>query len=968
MPSSGIADFIADLKASSAFRDLIVHHEHISGSPGSVARTAEPWPEPIRKLLTRLGIGELYTHQATALDAVRAGRHTVVSTPTASGKSLIYVLPMLERFLAGSRGKTLYISPLKALARDQHKALTRLFAELDADSVPRSAVYDGDTPKKERTRIRKNPPEMLLTNPEMLHLGVLPQHGIWPDFLANLEYVVIDEVHTCRGITGSNMAWVFRRLRRVCRAYGADPTFVLCSATVGNPAELSHNLTGLEAEAVTKSGAPQGPKHFLFLNPVLSSAAANALQLMQAALIRGLKTIVYCQSRKMTELISMWTKQRMANYAPYITAYRSGFLPEERRKIESELAEGNLLAVISTSALELGIDIGELDLCLLVGYPGSVMATWQRGGRVGRKQQESAVVLLGQEDSLDQYFMHNPGEFFRQEPEKAVLNPDNPVVARNHLLCAAADMPLQRGDAISGSGQRRALLERLVEEGRLLPGADGSTLFPRDPEIQQKVSLRGSDANLQIMDRGKQKAIGDIDRYRACRETHPGAVYLHRGTSYVIENIDFEQGAVLAKQAKVSYFTRVRSEKETEILSLTRRKVLGDVEVCLGRLRVTERFTGYEKRQVKGQRLISVLPLDLPPFIFETEGLWIRLPHRIQHDVEADRLHFMGGIHALEHLVIGIMPLFVLADRNDLGGISYPLHPQLDAPAIFVFDSHSGGVGLTAEAFSHPVGLLRASRRALTSCGCSHGCPFCIQSPKCGSGNRPLDKRAVKAILELMLPQDSEREPPDADPSPESAGFALAPGDETEPHDTSEGQESGLRYAVLDLETKLSAQEVGGWNKAHRMGVSCAVLFDSETREYTAYMEHELPEMAQVMRSVDMVVGFNLIGFDYRVLSGYKDLDYSPPATLDLLREIKAVLGYRLSLNNLVQNTLGVSKSGNGMEALEWWRNGETDKLVEYCREDVRLTHALYLFGRQEGFVVFANKAGKQVTLQVSWP
>jgi DEAD/DEAH box helicase domain-containing protein len=968
MPSSGIADFIADLKASSAFRDLIAHHEHIPGSPGAVAEPAEPWPAPIRKLLTRLGIDELYSHQATALDAVRAGRHTVVATPTASGKSLIYVLPVLERFLADSGGRTLYISPLKALARDQHKALSRLFAELDAVSRPRSAVYDGDTPKKERTRIRKSPPEMLLTNPEMLHLGFLPQHGMWPDFLANLDYVVIDEVHTCRGITGSNMAWVFRRLRRVCRAYGADPTFVLCSATVGNPAELSRNLTGLEVEAVTESGAPRGPKHFLFLNPVLSSAAANALQLLQAALIRGLKTIVYCQSRKMTELISMWTRQRLANYAPYITAYRSGFLPEERRKIESDLAEGNLLAVISTSALELGIDIGELDLCLLVGYPGSVMATWQRGGRVGRKQQESAVVLLGQEDSLDQYFMHNPGEFFRQEPEKAVLNPDNPVVARNHLLCAAADMPLRRGEPVFGDGELRALLERLVQEGRLLPGADGSAFFPRDPDIQQKVSLRGSDASLQIMDRGKQKAIGDIDRYRACRETHPGAVYLHRGTSYVIEAIDFEQGAVLAKQAKVNYFTRVRSEKETEILGLTRRKVLGDVEVCLGRLRVTERFTGYEKRQVKGQRLISVLPLDLPPFIFETEGLWIRLPRRIQHEVEADRLHFMGGIHALEHLVIGIMPLYVLADRNDLGGISYPLHPQLDAPAIFVFDSHSGGVGLTAEAFSHPVGLLRASKRALSSCGCSHGCPFCIQSPKCGSGNRPLDKRAVRTILELMLPGDRDSEPPDADPSPESAGFMLAPGDEAEPEDAVKGQESGLRYAVLDLETKLSAQEVGGWNKAHRMGVSCAVLFDSKTQEYTAYTERELPEMARVMQSVDLVVGFNLIGFDYRVLSGYKDIDFFPPATLDLLREIKAVLGYRLSLDNLVQNTLGVSKSGSGMEALEWWRNGETDKLVEYCREDVRLTHALYLFGRQEGFVVFANKAGKQVTLQVSWP
>jgi DEAD/DEAH box helicase domain-containing protein len=966
MASRGIADYIADLKASSRFRDLIVHHEHIPGTPGETARPAVPWPAPVRALLTRMGIEELYSHQAEALDGVRAGKHTVISTPTASGKSLIYVLPMLERLLSGTGSKTLYISPLKALARDQHKTLRHIFAELEADTAPWAAVYDGDTPKKERSRIRKTSPDMLLTNPEMLHLGILPGHHMWSDFLAHLDFVIIDEVHTYRGITGSNMAWVFRRLRRVCRAYGANPTFVLCSATVGNPAELSANLTGLKARSIAESGAPRGPKHFLFLNPALSGAAANALQLLQAALIRGLRTIVYCQSRKMTELISMWTKQRMANYAPYITAYRSGFLPEERRKIEAGLAEGSLLAVISTSALELGIDIGELDLCLLVGYPGSVMTTWQRGGRVGRKQQESAVILLGQEDSLDQYFMRNPQELLRQEPEKAVLNPDNPVLARNHLLCAAADMPLSPRDPILEGEHTQDRLKQLLADGQLLPSSDGTALYPRDPDVQQKVSLRGSDQSLQIMDRDRQRPIGEIDRYRACRETHPGAVYLHRATSYVIQDIDFEQGVVLARRARVSHFTRVRSEKQTEILSLARRKLLGDVEVCLGRIRVSERFTGYEKRQVKGQKLISVLPLDLPPLIFETQGLWIRFPDRIQREVERQRLHFMGGIHALEHLVIGIMPLFVLTDRNDLGGISYPLHPQLDAPAVFVFDAHPGGVGLAAQAFSHPVGLLQKAEQTIASCGCSHGCPFCIQSPKCGSGNRPLDKRAVRTVLGLALPGDPSQEPPETEVAP-GVPLAAPPSEETTQAEPEGERDNGLRYAVLDLETRLSAQEVGGWQNAPRMGVSCAVLYDSATQEYTAYMGHEVRELLRAMQSVDLVVGFNLIGFDYRVLSGYEP-EFPTPATLDLLREIRAVLGHRLSLNNLVQNTLGVSKSGSGTDALAWWRNGDTQKLVDYCREDVRLTHALYLFGKQEGYVVYANKAGRQVTIQVSWP
>ncbi len=959
MVSSGISHFISQLKASSRFRDQVVYHRSLPGSDGIYASPSRAWPRKISSLLQDLGIRKLYSHQALALDSVREQEHTVIATPTASGKTLTYLLPVLESFLEGNGSRTLYISPLKALARDQLKALKQIVSLLDPNCRPSASVYDGDTPQRERTRIRNQMPDILLTNPEMLHLAILPHHHNWSNFLAQLDYVVIDEVHTYRGITGSNMAWVFRRLQRICAYYGSAPTFIFCSATVGNPEELAENLTGLRVSRVQENGAPYGPKHFLFLNPVLEGAATSALQLLHAALIRGLRTIVYCQSRKMTELISMWTQQRLANYAPFITAYRAGFLPEERRKIEAKLAEGELLGVISTSALELGIDIGELDLCLLVGYPGSVMATWQRGGRVGRKQQESAVLLLGQEDSLDQYFMHNPEEFFRMEPEKAVINHLNPVLARSHLQCAAADLALHREEPLVTEPDLQGHLEQMESEGLLISSAENFLYYPRNPDVAHSVPLRGGQRQLQIVDTGKGKVIGDVDSHRACRETHPGAVYLHQGRTYVIRDIDFDQATVWAQQKKVNYFTRVRTEKETRILEVNRHRNLGDVTVCLGRLRVTERFTGYEKRLVRGQRLISVIPLDLPPLVFETEGLWIQLPRRIQNRVERDKHHFMGGIHALEHLLIGIMPLLILTDRNDLGGISHPLHPQLESSAVFVFDAHPGGMGLSAQAFSQPERLLDKAKQASSACGCPHGCPFCIQSPKCGSGNRPLDKRALHTILQAMREgEGTPAQPPYIieDNSPEK---------EEEPDQKREKRET--RYGVLDLETRLTPQEVGGWHNAHLMGLSCAVLYDSTSGEYSAYWESQVEDLLAALHSLDLVVGFNLLGFDYRVLNAYNSADLTRIPTLDILREIHTRLGHRLSLKQLARATLGVSPQDNSSEAPQWFKRGETERLLRYCREDVHLTHALYLFGKQEGYLMYTNKAGKPVTLPVEW-
>ncbi len=439
-----IHDYISALKAAKAFDGQVVYHREFASSEPTFGEIRKPWPEPIGRLLGAMGVDRLYAHQVETIDRVRAGIHTVAATPTASGKTLTYALPVFEAVIEDASARALFIYPLKALAQDQLKTIRRLAAHLP-DINLRADIYDGDTSAYRRKKIRGNPPHVLMTNPEMIHLSVLPYHDRWADLLAGLRFVVVDEVHTYRGVLGSHMAQVFRRLMRMCRHYGAAPTWVFTSATVANPEELARQLTGLSVETVTKSTGGTGKRHLLLMDPADGPLAAT-VQLLKAALNRGLRTIVYTQSRKLAELLAIWAQNRSGPFADRISAYRAGFLPEERREIESKLASGELLAVITTSALELGIDIGSLDLCLLVGYPGSIVATWQRGGRVGRSGQESAVVLVAGEDALDHFFVKNPDQLVVRPPEAAVINPHNPDVMSRHLVCAAAELPLKIND------------------------------------------------------------------------------------------------------------------------------------------------------------------------------------------------------------------------------------------------------------------------------------------------------------------------------------------------------------------------------------------------------------------------------------------------------------------------------------------------------------------------------------------
>ena len=960
--SQGVGEYVAALLASERLGHLVAHHRVFPGRPAAYADPARPLPRPLAELLAGRGIRRLYAHQARAADLVRAGRHTAVATPTASGKTMTYLLPVLEELLRNPDSRAIFLYPLKALAQDQLKAIHELTAALPASARPTAAIFDGDTTAHFRRKIRDNPPQILITNPEMLHLSILPNHESWSTVLAGLTHVVADEMHTYRGVTGSHMAFVFRRLLRVCARFGSRPTFVFSSATIGNPGELATALTGLPVETVTDSGAPAGARHFLFINPE-QSAATTAVMLLSAALSRGLRTIVYTQSRKMTELISLWIAERAGPFASRVSAYRSGFLPEERRAIEAAMASGQLLGVVSTSALELGIDIGGLDLCILCGYPGSVMSAWQRGGRVGRALRESAVALVAGEDALDQYFMRHPADFFDRPPESAVINPDNPVIAARHLECAAAELPLAENEALlAGEGIRREAA-RLEARGLLLRDKDGERLFAARKRPHRDVNLRGSGGQFAIQTTDGT-VIGQIDEMRAYKETHPGAIYIHRGVSHLVEDLDIPGRLVRAAPAKVDHYTRARGQKTTEILETLGQTEVRGVPVFLGRLKVTETVTGYERRKARGGQLLSIVPLDLPPMVFETEGFWWVIPRRVQEELDKRLFHFMGAIHAMEHAMIGILPLLVLTDRNDLGGISTPLHPQVGRACVFVYDGAPGGVGLSRLAFAKAEEALSRTLAAVAGCPCETGCPSCVHSPKCGSGNRPIDKVAARFLLELLM---SGKLPEETDCRPDHAPAASNAARTTAAASATTTAARPGRFGVLDIETRRSAAEVGGWGNAHKMGVSTAVLYDSSLDDFLVYGQDELPALYDALDKLDLVVGFNIARFDYKVLAGVAPFDHRRLPTLDILEKVHARLGYRLSLDGLAKATLGTPKSASGLDALEWWKQGRLDDIIAYCKQDVAVTRDLYLFGRDNGFLLFSNKAGKTVRLPVEW-
>ncbi len=761
-----VTDFLESLEKEKRFAYQLSEHRHIPSIEPRYMKL--DLNEELRKALKGQGIERFWSHQVEAIDLIRQGENVVVMTPTASGKSLIYNIPVLESIMENSETRALYIFPLKGLEQDQMKNLNGLFHLIGIPEVRAGAprpcktpsrrsgspiqpaeVYDGDTTPYRRKKIRESVPSAIFTNPDMLHLAINPFHAKWEGFFRNLKYVVIDEIHTYRGVFGSNVAHVLRRLRRICKHWGSEPQFIACSATIANPRTLVEELAGMPFKAVMESGAPRSGKHFIFLNP-LESPYTEATWLFIKCLKAGLKTIVFTKARKITELIYRWTVDREPGLEEKISPYRAGFLPRERREIEERLFSGELLGVVSTSALELGVDIGGLDACILVGYPGSVSSAWQRAGRVGRHGQESAIFMLGIQDALDQYFMRHPDAFFEKSHEAAVIDPENKNILKKHFPCAASELYLRENDAVYDVKRLRPVIDESVAEGLLSQGKTGDIWFSKKRMPHRDVGIRAIGEPFAILD-DSGKSIGELSGYRVFREAFPGAIYLHRGRQYRVTDLDLEGKKVFCREADVLYYTQALSKEDTEIIQEKESKELGRFTVHWGTLRMTNRVTGYDKKNIFDRTRLSRHDLSMPEYTFETEGMWIVIDEDTENSIERQGYDLAGSLHGAEHVTIACIPLFALCDKGDIGGLSHTLYPLFKRPAIFIFDGYEGGIGLTRRAFDVIEDWFKAALAILTECPCEEGCPSCVQDPQCGSGNQPLDKEGAKFLLTIFL-------------------------------------------------------------------------------------------------------------------------------------------------------------------------------------------------------------------------
>jgi DEAD/DEAH box helicase domain-containing protein len=724
-----------------------------SGIEPSREPKLEPLPDDLdpqlASALVATGVTALYRHQAQAWEAARRGENVVVTTGTASGKSLAFNLPVLDAIAREPKTRAIYLYPTKALAQDQARAL----AELRLKGL-KPAIYDGDTPNERRWQIRKWS-NVVLTNPDMLHVGVLPHHDRWGDVLANLRYVVVDEAHVYRGVFGSHVANVLRRLRRIARIYDADPQFLLATATIANPGELALDLTGQGATVVDRDTSARAEREVVIWNPPLldaelglrASALGDAARLLAQLTSRGLRTICFAKSRKAAELIHRFTSERVdVATAQRLAPYRAGYTPEQRREIERRLVEGELLGVTATDALELGIDIGLLDCAISVGFPGTVASLRQQWGRAGRRERGLAI-LIASEDALDQFFAREPGTLLSRRVEAAILDHANPRILDPHVLSAAFEAPLQEDDAdtLGTEALRRAPLLPDLEEtpaGYVWKGRD----YPA-----ARVSLRSGDAEaFTVVDGDTGSLLGLVERDRAYSTVHEGAVYLHLGEQYLVESLSLEERVAVVRPAGVDWYTQAKKESETTIESSERAESKLGVELHFGQVSVTEQVVGYARKAVKDGSTLDVVPMLMPETTFETEAIWF-CPEPEQLEGLEQMPKLLGALHAAEHSLIALLPLWAMCDRWDIGGLSTNVHYQTGRPTIFVYDGHAGGVGITERGFDRFEDWVDDTARMLRQCPCSAGCPSCVQSPKCGNLNEPLDKAGSRTLLERML-------------------------------------------------------------------------------------------------------------------------------------------------------------------------------------------------------------------------
>jgi DEAD/DEAH box helicase domain-containing protein len=737
------------------------HAAKLTGIPRSLA-------PGLRDALRTAGIDSLYSHQVEAFEAAGSGS-VIVTSGTASGKSLCFNLPVLDGVARDPRRRALYLYPTKALAQDQARALSAL----DPPQL-RHAIYDGDTPREDRPGIRRRS-NLVLTNPDMLNVGVLPHHKSWGDFLANLGWVVVDEAHAYRGVFGSHVANVLRRLRRVARLYGSEPTFLLASATIANPVELAQRLCGEGFKLIDSDGAPRAGRRIAMWNPPLidersgtrRSVLSEGADLLAALVTEGLRTICFLNSRRGIELIQRFTRERLreegrAELSGQIAPYRAGYTPQQRREIEAALSAGDLLAVVATDALELGIDVGELDAAICVTFPGTVASLRQMWGRAGRRREGVAMYVAGQ-DALDQFFCRHPEEFLGRPVEAAILDHENERVQQQHLIAAAYEAPLGgEGQGVLGEGDAgsqddellgarwRDRADELVRLGMLRRGRGGRYVVRGPGFPAGQISLRSASADsVAVVEAASGELLGGVEAERAFSTVHPGAVYLHLGASYEVRELDPERRRAVVERFEGDWYTQPKKETETFIERVEHSREAAGVELSFGEVSVTEQVIAFQRKRLSDHEVIDTVAIALPEQNFLTQALWYVLPRRLAGALPTEIL--LGSLHATEHSQIAVLPLLAMCDRWDIGGLSTNVHFQTGRPTIFVYDGHPGGVGIARRGYDEFERLVGDAARLIGECPCEDGCPSCVQSPKCGNLNEPLHKAGALELMGLML-------------------------------------------------------------------------------------------------------------------------------------------------------------------------------------------------------------------------
>ncbi|MEV7801495.1 DEAD/DEAH box helicase [Microbispora sp. NPDC088329] len=828
--SARTGDLLTRLLAVPARRGRVTHVEHVPARQASDARWPEWAPEPLVSRLRPHGVTGLWEHQLQAAELVRCGRNVIIATGTASGKSLAYLVPAVTEIFSG--GTVLYLTPTKALAADQLRALRRLRL-----TQVRAATYDGDTPHEERRWVRQNA-NYVLTNPDMLHRSILPRHSSWSSFWRRLRLVVVDECHGYRGVFGSHVAQILRRLRRVTAKYGSSPVFLLASATASDPAASGMRLTGLEMAEVTTDASPKGSTTFALWEPPLTdlrgesgapvrrTATAEAADLLADLVIEDVRTLAFVRSRRAAEAVALTARRTLeevealldagpapygedagpapygqdAGPAPYgqdaedareelsgpgdagrsfaavpgtadtagtgagtdrernrladrVAAYRAGYLADDRRVLEKALRSGEITGLATTNALELGVDVSGLDAVLIAGWPGTRASLWQQAGRAGRAGQDALAVLIARDDPLDTYIVHHPEAVFGRPVEAVVLDPDNPYVLAPHLCAAAAEIPLTEDDLEIFGPAARGVLDDLVSQGLLRRRPTGWFWTSRD-HAADLADIRGSGgAPVQVVEASTGRLLGTVDEPSAHTMVHPGAVYLHQSETFVVDVLDLDAGVALVTAAEPDYATFARDVTDIRVMESLRSRPFGPGDLHFGSVEVTRQVVSYLKRRAQTGEVLGEEPLDLPPRTLCTRAVWWTLPTPALADLTrpGDAVDLGGAAHAAEHASIGLLPLFATCDRWDIGGVSTELHPDTGLLTVFVYDGHDGGAGFAERGYARASDWLTATREAIASCECERGCPSCIQSPKCGNGNEPLDKAGAIRLLDILL-------------------------------------------------------------------------------------------------------------------------------------------------------------------------------------------------------------------------